>query len=68
MQNAKLRRIFASENLHLYENKDLYLVGGRIIKYVDWVRRSYIETEEIKQKNSRKVTWCGVRLYCKAGF
>ena len=43
------------ETLHCYDKQDKYLEGGIIIKYVDWVRRSCQEIEEIKKEHSGKV-------------
>ena len=42
------------ETLHLYEEGDEYIEGGRIERYVDWNRISYYETEEMKTKNEGK--------------
>ena len=39
--NNKTVKFFSNvQTLHCYDNKDKYLEGGRIIQYVDWVRRS----------------------------
>ena len=43
------------ETLHMYKEKDEYLEGGRIQRYVDWRKYSYYESEEIKRQNKGKV-------------
>ena len=42
------------ETLHIYKENDMFLEGGRIAMYCDWIERSYEETSIIKNENKGK--------------
>ena len=54
--DSKSVKLFPNvETLHLYEERDEYLEGGRIQRYVDWYRKvPYYELEEIQKENEGK--------------
>ena len=39
------------ETFHTYFEDDEYLIGGRILHYIDWVKRDFVEKTEIEQDN-----------------
>ena len=42
------------ETLHTYFKGDEYLEGGRIKQYVDWMKRGWYESQNIKETNNGK--------------
>ena len=49
--NAETMKFFLNtQTQHVYNDKDEFCEGGRIIQYCDWRRRGWYESEKIKKQ------------------
>ena len=62
--DSKSVKLFPNvESLHLYDERDEYLSGGRIERYVNWRKISFYDSEQVKRINKgkeiefKKIVW-----------